>query len=117
MTHLLEGQKAQQPKIPGDVIGKYVCTTSGLIPPAEGTPDRCPTKFEYFIKGKEPRQVDPGRVKVFIDKGTNDLAKSGQTDNVEERSEVVVTDVTGEKYCLTCPHPEPSPAGGPTPTP
>lgn len=109
MEHLLDGTKPEPPKKPADVVGRVVCATSGLIPPAEGTPDRCPTRFEYFLKGFEPKQVDPGRQPAFIDKSTNDLAKPGQTDNVEQRSEVIITDPTGDRYCLTCPHPSPSP--------
>jgi membrane carboxypeptidase/penicillin-binding protein len=110
MSHLLTQIPTQWPPKPENVIGKNVCTTSGLLPPADGS---CSTRFEYFIKGMEPKKYDAGRQKVFIDKTTNDLAKQGQTDNVEERDEVVVTDPTGTRYCVTCPHPEPSPS--PTP--
>lgn len=109
MTNLLKDKPASQPKRPYDVVGKYVCSTSGLIPPPEGTPDRCPTRFEYFVKGTEPKQVDPGRQKVFINKDTSDLAKEGQTENVEERMEVIVTDPVKNRYCVTCPHPTPTP--------
>lgn len=104
MVHVLEGATAQWPPKPANVIGKSVCTPSGLLP-ANG----CPTRFEYFIKGMEPKKTDPGKQKVFIDKGTNDLAKPGQTDNVEEREEVIITDPTGDRWCASCPHPEPSP--------
>lgn len=109
MAHLLKGKQAQWPLKPDSVIGKTICSTSGLLPPVEGTPDRCPTRFEYFIKGTEPRMTDPGRQNVLIDKSSGDIAKPGQTDNVEYRNELVVTDPTGDKYCLTCPHPEASP--------
>jgi hypothetical protein len=109
MTKLLKDKPANMPKRPYDIVGKYICSTSGLLPPPEGTPDRCPTRFEYFIQGTEPKNVDPGKQKVFIDKSTNDLAKVGQTDNVEERMEVIVTDPLKNRYCLTCPHPTPEP--------
>jgi membrane peptidoglycan carboxypeptidase len=105
MAHLLDQKSAQWPPKPAEVVGKTVCSTSGLLPGNSG----CPTRFEYFIKGMEPKKVDPGKQKVFIDKGTNDLAKPGQTDNVEEREEYIVTDPTGARYCASCPHPEPSP--------
>lgn len=107
MLQLIKDKPKEFQQKPDDVIGKIICSTSGLLPPAEGTPDRCPTRYEYFLKGTEPKQVDPGRQSVLIDKGTNDLAKPGQTDNVEQRNEIIVTDPTGDKYCLTCPHPEP----------
>lgn len=106
MTHLLEGKKASPPKQPSNVVSKAVCATSGqLLNPSSA----CPTRTEYFIKGTEPKSPESGKQKVFIDKGTNDLAKPGQTDNVEEREEVIITDPTGNKYCLSCPHPSPSP--------
>lgn len=109
MSHLLKIKAASWPLRPYDVVGKYVCSTSGLIPPADGTPDRCPVRFEYFVKGTEPKIVDHGRQKVFIDKTTNNLAKTGQTDNVEERDEVIITDPLKNRYCLSCSHPEPTP--------
>lgn len=107
MTYLLKDKPVEKQKQPDNVIGAHVCNNSGLLPPADGTPDKCATHYEYFIKGTQPKFVDPGRQKVFIDKTTNDLAKSGQTDNVEERMEIVVTDPTGDRYCITCPRPQP----------
>lgn len=109
-THILNNKPPSFPSQPHDVIGKIVCSTSGLLPPPDppvGGPDRCPTRYELFIRGTEPTKVDPGRQKVLIDTTTGDLAKSGQTENVEERDELVVTDPLGDRYCITCPHPEP----------
>lgn len=110
MAHLFEKMPDETQPKPDNVIGKIVCATSGLLPPPDGTPDRCPTRYEYFIKGTEPTKVDPGKQNVSIDKATSDLAKDGQKDNVEERSQIVVTDATGDRYCIDCPHPSPSPA-------
>lgn len=115
MTFLLKDKKPEAFPIPSDVHGLSVCNTSGLLPPADGTPDRCGLRFEYFINGTEPKKVDSGMQKLWVDKSTNDLAKPGQTDNVELRDEAIVTDPTGDKYCLTCPHPTPSVS--PTPMP
>lgn len=113
MKELVSKNPPEPPAKPTNVIGMQVCSTSGLLPPPDGTPDRCPTRFEYFIKGSAPAKSDPGRTAVNIDKGSNDLAKKDQSDNVEPRSEVIVTDPTGDQYCVTCPHPEPNPS--PTP--
>lgn len=113
MAHVLDKKTVAFPRQPAEVIGRNVCSTSGLVPPAEGTPDRCPTRFEYFVRGTEPKRVDPGRIKVFVDKTTGDLAPAGKTDNVEERSEVIITDPLNNRYCLTCPHPQPSPTPKP----
>lgn len=106
MSYLLKEKPAKPLLKPVDVVGRYVCSYSGLLPPQDGS---CPTRFEYFIKGTEPKKVDPGKQKVFIDKTTHDLAKDGQIDNIEEREEIVVTDLFHNRYCVTCPHPTPSP--------
>jgi len=107
MSHVLEGKKVSWPRQPFDVIGKSVCNTSGLLPAAGD--NRCGMRFEYFIKGTEPKKSEQTRQKVLIDKGTNDLAKPGQTENVEEREEIIVTDPLNNRYCLSCPHPSPTP--------
>jgi membrane carboxypeptidase/penicillin-binding protein len=112
MYQLVKDKPDEKLKQPNDVIQKVVCGTSGLIPPVDGTPNKCPTRFEYFIQGTEPKRVDTTE-KVWIDKDTQDVAKAGKTDNVEEKDESIVTDPTGERYCLTCPHPTPSPAPKP----
>ncbi len=107
MVYVLKDNPPEAVQRPSSVIQKRVCNLSGLLPPPAGG---CETRFEYFIKGTEPTKVDAGKQKVLIDKTTNDLAKHGQTDNVEEREEVIVTDPTGDSYCLTCPHPTPPPS-------
>lgn len=114
MSHLVEAEPPQALKQPGNVVGLSVCADSGLLPPPEGTPDRCPTRFEYFMTGTQPKQVDPGRIKVFVDKDTQDLPAKGKTDNLEEKDHRIVTDPTGDRYCATCPHPA---AVTPTPNP
>lgn len=109
MAHILKGKQAQWPRKPDNVIGKYICSTSGLLPSAQDSPNKCPTRFEYFIKGTEPKLGEPSSQKVFVDKGTGDLAKPGQTDNVEEKESVIITDPTGDRFCLSCAHPELAP--------
>lgn len=111
MSHLLEGKHSAPPKMPSSIISKSVCSNSGLMPSSDT--DQCPTRTEYFIKGIEPKSTYAGKQKVFIDKGTNDLAKPGQTDNVEEREEYIITDPLGNKYCATCPHSTPTPTPKP----
>jgi len=109
MAYLLKDRVPHPISRPPNVIQKKVCSLSGLIPPPDGTPNRCETRFEYFIKGTEPYKIDPGLQKARIDKTTNDLALPNQTDNVDERNVLIVTDVTGQIYCASCPHPNPTP--------
>ncbi len=114
MEKVLEGTEPQWPQKPDNVIGKHVCADTGQIAPPEGSEGRCPTRFEYFIRGMEDSKGKISREKVFIDKSTGDLAKQGQTDNIEEQEKTVITDLNGDRYCVDCPHPELS---EPTPTP
>lgn len=112
MTYLLKEKKAMRPQQPPTVVGKTVCSTSGLLPAEDGSDDFCSPRFEYFIKGTEPKSVHPGRQKVLIDKATGDLAKKDQADNIEEQDHIIISDPLGNRYCLTCPHPTPTPPGG-----
>lgn len=115
MTELLQGTEPQLPVKPADIVGMSVCTDTGQPAgtPVEGTPS-CPTRFEYFIKGKTNSRGKITREKVFIDKGTQDLAKQGQTENIEEQEKTIITDPTGDRYCVDCQHLE---LLSPTPTP
>lgn len=106
MSNLLEGTPKEPIQQPPSVVGRVVCSSSGLLPPPEGTPDSCPTHFEYFLKDNVPTQPDPGRTKVFVNKDTGALAEEGQVENIEEKEEVIVTDPTGDRYCVTCPRPQ-----------
>lgn len=109
MSYLLKDKVPHPVTRPANVIQKRVCSLSGLVPPVDTAPNRCETRFEYFIKGTEPFKVDPGLTRIRIDKSTNDLALPNQTDNAEDRDVLVVTDATGQTYCASCPHPSPSP--------
>ena len=115
MSYLLKGKTPEGLSRPADVIQKQVCSDTGTLPPPAGSGASCPTKLEYFIRGSEPKNQPPGTSQVWIDKNTQDLAKKGQTDNLELKDAVVFTDPTGDQYCLTCPHP--TPEASPTPTP
>ena len=112
MATLIKGKPVESLSKPDNVVGATICATSGLLPEPAGSPYVCPTRFEYFVKGTVPRTVDPGLKKVFVDKTTQALAPAGKTDNVEEKDEAIVTDPTGDSYCVTCPQPQ-----DPTPTP
>ncbi len=112
MLKVLEGTEPQAFQRPDNIIGKNVCIDTGQPAPAEGTEGRCATRFEYFIKGMENSQGKASREKVLIDKATGDLAAPGKTDNVEEQEKSILTDPTGDKYCVDCTH-----ATDPTPTP
>jgi penicillin-binding protein 1C len=109
MTEFLKGKTPERIPQSSDVVQRAACTSSGTNPPAEG----CPTTREYFLKGYPVKQPITKREKVFIDKGTGDLAPAGQTENVEEKEETIMIDPLGNRYCMSCPHPTPSPSATP----
>lgn len=115
MVNLLKTHPSKLPPTPpSNVVSLKVCSTSGLLPPPDGSPNACPTRFEYFITGTQPKLVDTNTAEnVWVDKTTQQPGKPGQTDNLELKSEVFLTDPTGDKYCLTCP----APTQPPSPTP
>lgn len=111
MVNLLKDKPEEPPQRPSTVIQKAVCSDSGLLPQKD-TPS-CNIRNEYFIKGTEPKDVDPGMQNTWIDKTAQDLPKTGQTDNLEAKPERVITDPTGDRYCITCNHPSPTPTPQP----
>lgn len=102
---MLENYPVVEMAMPDDIVGKNICSTSGLIPSTGG----CPTRFEYFLKNSLPKKIDASRQKVFIDKTTGDIAKPGQTENVEQREEMIITDPLGNRYCTSCVRTTPNP--------
>jgi 1A family penicillin-binding protein len=108
MTHVLKDKEPKTPPKPPDIISKAVCLTTGYLP-QENPENRCPTRQEYFIRGTEPKVSEPGRTAVWIDKTTGHPAKEGQTENIESKEEIILTDLNGNKFCLSCPTPTPTP--------
>lgn len=113
MSFLLEDEKTTPLIPPQNAVRLNVCRQSGLFP-AEGS--TCDTRPDYFIKNKFPKRRDPGKTNIFVDKTTQNIPKdSKQTDNLELKEHYVITDDTGDRYCVTCAQPELSPS--PTPNP
>ena len=112
MSFVLKGKTPEGVSRPPSVIQKQVCSDTGFFPSI--TPGAtCPTRFEYFIKGTENSYGKLTSEDTVVDKNTQDLPAKGQVDNLETKNETVYTDPTGDKYCLSCPHPSPTPS--PTP--
>lgn len=111
MDQLLAGNPTQHPQIPSNVIQMKVCAATGLFPTDPGQ-ETCPTRNEYFLKGQTKESAHIANESMLIDKTTNRPPDYGQQDsNVEPRNETVLTDLVGDKYCLSCP------PSSPTPTP
>jgi len=112
MTNLLKGRSPEPISRPAGVIQKAVCSDTGLATTAGAA--GCPTRFEYILKGTENTRGQITTGDTQIDKTTQDLPAKGQTDNLDTKTETVYTDPTGDKFCMTCPHPS---LLSPTPTP
>ncbi len=120
MSRLLADQPDIFPKQPEGIVGRQVCTTAGSLP--QQTPDQpqpttdpagiCQTRFEYFIKGTDPKGLFSSRQQVPIDKNTGALAAPEQTENIEMQEKTIITDGIS-RWCVDCAHPELAPS--PTP--
>jgi len=105
MKKALEGKNDLWPKQPEGIVGKQICTISGLLPPngEEASDKGCSTRFEYFIKGTEPTEKEQLKQSVVIDKSTGDIALPGKTDNIENQDHQVLKDPVST-WCLDCTH-------------
>lgn len=114
MSHLLEDRPDEPMQKPPDVIQKSICALTGSLPSKnnesqEENQQVCQTRFEYFIKGTEKNQSGIKNEQVWVDKDTQAIPPKGQTDNLELKDAQIIIDVTGDRYCLNCAHPESSP--------
>ncbi len=113
MSYILQGKVTSPPNVPSDVVKGAVCKGSGL-PPGPGR--SCELTIDYFVKGKLPKKYDPGNQAVFVKKDSQTLPTDPKdTDNLEPKDEYIIQDPLGDKYCVSCNHPELSPT--PTPNP
>lgn len=106
MKNILVNQPDLWPKQPEGIVGAQICSLSGLAPPNSdpSAGDRgCATRYEYFIKGTVPKDSEVLKKAVAIDKTTNKLATTNQTENVEPQEKQIVSDMFGS-YCLDCNH-------------
>ena len=85
--------------MPTNIAGLQVCALSGKLPGDSG----CSTRFEYFVKGTEPKETEDAKKKILVDNTSHKMAKPGQTDNVSEEEHLVVKDAFSG-FCLDCPH-------------
>ena len=100
MSYYLRDKKETWPKQPDGIVGLEVCSISGLLPQTENA---CPARFEYFIKGTEPKATEQLKESVPIDTSTDKLARPNETEHIEVKEKLVVRDAFGV-YCIDCNH-------------
>ncbi len=105
-SFVLENQPDLWPKQPVGIVGASICSLSGKAAPNTdpNASDRgCPTRYEYFIQGTIPKEAEVLKQTIAVDKNTQKMAPSTQTDNIEMKEHQVVSDIFGQ-YCLDCSH-------------
>jgi penicillin-binding protein 1C len=102
MTYVLKNQPDLWPVRPETVVGRQVCWDSGdLASKKEDGTDNCSPRFEYFIKGTEPKEPHISKQTVAITKDDK-LAPTGFPE-VEMKEKTIIKDMFGY-YCVDCSH-------------
>jgi len=103
MKFVLQNQPDLWPIKPEAVYGKQICYVSGSLmeKKSDGT-ESCPSRFEYFIKGTEPKPLTSEKQFVLINKDNDKLAKPGDS-NIEMREKIIIKDAYST-YCVDCSH-------------
>lgn len=103
MRALLKDQPDLWPVKPESVIGRQICNDSGgeMTKGGDGK-ESCGARYEYFIKGTEPKGGGSIKQSVPINKDTDKLASPTDT-NVENRDKTIIKDMFSN-YCVDCNH-------------
>lgn len=105
MVETLKDQPDEWPTKPENVVGLEVCSLTGFRP----RPDEpCATRFEYFIKGSEPKEEPVLKQGIVIDKTTGLPPRpnaSPNPDDLEVQEHLVLFDPVQKDYCLDCARP------------
>lgn len=106
MKVLLKDQPNLPPKKPAGVVDKSVCFENGAVTTAKlgEVQTGCSPRFEYFIKGTEPKGLEVKREVIAVNRDNGKIAAEGDT-NVEMKEMTVMKDGYST-YCLDCAHEE-----------
>lgn len=102
MSFVLKNQPDLWPVRPDTVIGRQVCWDSGdlAIKKEDGT-DSCSSRFEYFIKGTEPKDSHISKQTIAVTK--DDKLAPPNWPEIEMKEKTVIKDMFGI-YCVDCNH-------------
>jgi membrane carboxypeptidase/penicillin-binding protein len=102
MQMLLKNQPDLWPIKPDTVIGKQVCWDSGdLAVKGDDGKENCPSRFEYFIKGTEPKESHISKQTVAVTK--DDKLAPENFPEVEMKEKTIIKDPFS-LYCVDCNH-------------
>lgn len=102
MSFVLKNQPDLWPVRPDTVIGRQVCWDSGdlAIKKEDGT-DSCSSRFEYFIKGTEPKDSHISKQTIAVTK--DDKLAPSNWPEIEMKEKTIIKDMFGI-YCVECNH-------------
>lgn len=102
MRYLLKTQPDLWPIRPENVVGKQICWDSGdLMAKKDDGTESCQSRFEYFIKGTEPKEPHISKQTVAVTKDDK-LAPENWPD-VEMKEKTIIKDMFS-RYCVDCSH-------------
>ncbi|PIY68921.1 hypothetical protein COY90_03365 [Candidatus Roizmanbacteria bacterium CG_4_10_14_0_8_um_filter_39_9] len=103
MTYTLKNQSDLWPVKPETVIGKQICNdTGGEMTKDDGGKESCSARFEFFIKGTEPKGGGTYKRTVPVYKDSGKLAPAESPDT-EMKEKTMMKDMFSE-YCIDCTH-------------
>jgi len=102
MRYLLKNQPDLWPIRPGNVVGQQICWDSGdiMVKKDDGT-ENCRPRFEYFIKGTEPKEPHISKQTVAVTK--DDKLAPDNFPDTEMKEKTIIKDMFGF-YCVNCNH-------------
>lgn len=102
MRYVLKNQPDLWPVRPETVVGRQVCWDSGdLATKKEDGSENCSSRFEYFIRGTEPKESHIFKQTVAITK--DDKLAPPNWPEVEMKEKTIIKDMFG-LYCVDCNH-------------
>lgn len=103
MANVLKNQPDLWPVKPQDVVGTQVCWDSGdLLSKKEDGSESCQGRFEYFIKGTEPKESHISKMMVPV--GADDKMVPADFPGAEMKEKTVIRDPLNTLYCVDCNH-------------
>ncbi|KKP67521.1 MAG: Penicillin-binding protein [Candidatus Roizmanbacteria bacterium GW2011_GWA2_35_19] len=102
MKYVLKNQPDLWPVRPETVVGRQVCWDSGdLMAKKEDGTESCSPRFEYFIKGTEPKDSHISKQTIAITK--DDKLAPANWPDVEMKEKTIIKDMF-VNYCVDCSH-------------
>ncbi len=102
MKYVLKNQPDLWPIRPETVVGHQVCWDSGnIMDKDESGKENCQARFEYFIKGTEPKTSNISKITVAVTK--DDKLAPANFPDVEMKEKTIIKDMFG-MYCVDCNH-------------